>query len=168
VNTAVWLLLIFGAGLLLAAWGLRQRGGLPDGNIAYSDTDVPAQPLFSNRYGLVGKPDYVVLRNGMPIPIEVKPTRSADEPYESDRMQLVAYCLLLEETNAKAPHFGVLRYRERSFRIDYTPDVRAQLLDQISEMRACLAAAEVERSHDSAARCAVCGFRRSCEESLAD
>ena len=74
-------------------------------------------------------------------------------------MQVAAYCLLVEETNAKTPPFGVLRYRSQSFRIDFTPQLRAKLLDMLGEMRSCLDAEDVERSHDSAARCAVCGFR---------
>jgi CRISPR-associated exonuclease Cas4 len=166
VNIAAWLL---SAGLLLLglAWWLRQRSGIPVGEITYSDTDAPAQPLISSRYGLVGKPDYIVLHKGLPIPIEVKPNRSADEPYESDRLQIAAYCLLVEEVNAKTPPFGVLRYRDQSFRIDFTPILRGHVIRLLDEIRSCLDADDVARSHRNAARCAACGFRRSCEQSLA-
>jgi CRISPR-associated exonuclease Cas4 len=167
VTLPVFLLIGLGLALLALAWWLRSKSGVPVGEIAYSDTDAPAQALFSNRYQLVGKPDYIVMHNGAPIPIEVKPNRTADEPYESDRMQLAAYCLLVEETNARVVPFGILRYRDESFRIDFTPELRARLLDMLGEMRSCLDAEDVERSHDSTARCAVCGFRGSCEESLA-
>ena len=67
-------------------------------------------------------------------------------------MQVAAYCLLVEETNARTPPFGVLRYRNQSFRIDFTPELRERLLDMIGEMRSCLTAENVERSHESAAR----------------
>ena len=158
--------LAVGLVLLLLAWWMRRSSGVPAGAITYSDTDAPAQPLFSDRYGLVGKPDYIVLHKGVRIPVEVKPNRAADEPYESDRLQMAAYCLLVEETNAKSPPFGVLRYRDQSFRINYTPRLRGHLLRILDEMRACVAADDVTRSHDSEARCAACGFRRSCEQSL--
>ncbi len=166
MTTPVAVLLCLGLALLVVSWWLRAKSGVPVGEITYSDTDAPAQALFSNRYRLVGKPDYIVLRDRVPIPIEVKPNRTADAPYESDRMQVAAYCLLVEETNARTPPFGVLRYRSQSFRIDYTPELRAKLLDMLGEMRACLDAEDVERSHDSAARCAVCGFSNRCEERL--
>jgi CRISPR-associated exonuclease Cas4 len=163
------ILLLFTAGLLfmVAGWRLRQASGVPAGRITYSDTDAPAQPLLSRRYGLVGKPDYIVIQRGVAIPVEVKPNRSADHPYDSDRLQVAAYCLLLEDANAKAPPFGVLRYRDRTFQIDYTPDLRAYLLELLDEMRSCLGAADVERSHSSRERCSGCGFSRSCEQSLA-
>ena len=116
----------------------------------------------------MGKPDYIVLHDGLPIPVEVKPNRTASEPYESDRLQAAAYCLLIEETEAKTPPFGVLVYRDRSFRVDYAPRLRQRLLHVLAEMRGDVNAKDVARSHGSAARCAACGFRRSCEQSLAD
>ena len=162
----VAILVCAGVILLVLSWWLRRRSGLPGGEITYSDTDIPAQPLMSHRYQLVGKPDYIVMRGGVPIPIEVKPNRTADEPYESDRMQVASYCLLIEETQAKTPPMGVLRYRDRSFKISYTPKLRGQLLRLLDEMRDSLDAGDVARSHRSEARCATCGFRNSCEQSL--
>jgi len=167
VNVVIVLLLAAGVLFLAAGWRLRQVSGVPAGQITYSDTDAPAQPLLSHRYGLVGKPDYIVMQRGVAIPVELKPNRSGDEPYDSDRLQVAAYCLLLEDANAKAPPFGVLRYRDRTFQIDYTPDLRAYVLELLDHMRACLAASDVERSHASRERCSGCGFARSCEQSLA-
>ncbi len=161
---ALWLA---GVALLLLSWWLRRRSGVPLGDIVYSDTDAPAEPLISHRYGLVGKPDYVVLRRGAPLPIEIKPNRVADRPYEGDRLQIAAYCLLIEETSAKTPAFGVLKYRDRTFRVDYDARLRGKLLSTLDEMRACLSAEDVGRSHASEARCAGCGFGMTCEESLA-
>lgn len=159
-------LLAAGLALLLVAWLLRRGSGVPLGDIVYSDTDRPAQPFISSRYGLVGKPDYVVMHNGVALPVEVKPNRDAAQPYESDRLQAAAYCLLLEETNAKAPPFAVLRYRSAVFRVDYDADLRAELLRLLSEVRAAAGRRNVPRSHQDVQRCQACGFRRSCEESL--
>lgn len=162
----VVLLLLGGLVLLAVSWWLRRASGLPAGEIAYSDTDAPAQPLLSQRYGLVGKPDYIVMHDGLAIPIEVKPNRTAEQPYESDRLQMAAYCLLIEDRDASAPPYGVLRYRDRSFRIEYAPRLRQRLLDVLDEMRGQLDAEDVGRSHRSAARCAACGLRSQCEERL--
>ena len=72
------------------------------------------KPLFARRIGLTGKPDYLLDVRGNTIPVEVKPRRRAPRPYESDLMQLAAYCLLVEETIGTAPPYGLLRYAERT------------------------------------------------------
>jgi CRISPR-associated exonuclease Cas4 len=126
------------------------------------------RPLVSRRYGLTGKPDYLIERGGASIPVEVKPGRRAAEPYDSDLMQLAAYCLLVEETTGRAPPYGLLRYAESSFRLTYTPSVRERLLAILDEMHDLLEADDAARSHDDPRRCAGCGFRASCAESLAD
>ena len=70
----VFLLLI--AGVLLLRGGRRrwQRTGLPAGEVVYSDTgqwEKQEQPLNSRRYGLVGRPDYMVrvMENGQSVRI---------------------------------------------------------------------------------------------------
>lgn len=158
------LLLLTGAALL------RRRSGLPWGRV-YAD-DVSAgrtlqKPLVSRRLGLTGKPDYIIERRGAQIPVEVKPGRRAEAPYDSDLMQLAAYCVLLEETSGVAPPYGLLRYAERSFRLEYTPAVRERLLDLLDEMHELLDADDAARSHADPRRCSGCGFRDSCEDSLA-
>ncbi len=67
------------------------------------------KPLFARQIGLTGKPDYLLDIRGSTIPFEVKPGRRAAQPYESDPMQLAAYCLLVEETSGDAPPYGLLR-----------------------------------------------------------
>ncbi len=160
-------LVVLGIALFLVSTWLRGRSGIPPGVLAYSDTDVPAQPLVAPRYRLVGKPDYIVIHRGSAIPVEVKPSRTAPAPYESDRIQLAAYCLLLEEVMGKRPPFAVLRYQNATYRVDYTTQARGRVLRLLAEMRSRLDADDVPRSHHSASRCASCGFRGSCEQSLA-
>ena len=70
-----------------------------------------ARPLYARRYGLTGKPDYLIERGGAQIPVEVKPGRRAQQPYDSDLMQLAAYCALVEETSGRAPPYGLLCWR---------------------------------------------------------
>jgi CRISPR-associated exonuclease Cas4 len=98
----------------------------------------------------------------------VKPGRRASQPYDSDLMQLAAYCLLVEETTGRAPPYGLLRYAEATFRLDYTPALRERLLDILDEMHELLEADDAERSHDDPRRCAGCGFRSSCVDTLVD
>lgn len=156
--------------LFVALWAqrIRSRTGLPWTPVLYQDTARREleKPLFARRLGLTGKPDYIIERHGQAIPVEVKPGRRAAMPYESDLMQLAAYCLLLEETSSETPPYGLLRYAEHTFRLDYTPHVRDYVLELIDEMRGALDAPDCARSHDEPRRCHGCGFFAVCTEAL--
>jgi CRISPR-associated exonuclease Cas4 len=164
-----WFLLILGSLLLAGALHLRRASGLPWARIKLADTGgwQPApRALVSHRYGLVGKPDYLLATRSGDIPVEVKPSRTATTPYESDLMQLAAYCLLVEDTTGRAPQYGLLRYATQTFRMPYTAKVRAELLDFIDEMQQDRAAADVARSHEQLGRCRSCGFYNNCADRL--
>jgi CRISPR-associated exonuclease Cas4 len=156
--------------LLAGIWALRLRRetGLPWAPVVYQDTSRRAveKPLIARQLGLVGKPDYLVELRGRTIPVEVKPGRRAARPYESDLMQVAAYCVLVEETSGVAPPYGLLRYAERTFRLDYTEQTRAALLAILDEMRDALEEADCDRSHDDVRRCGGCGFFEQCEQAL--
>ncbi|HYP01768.1 MAG TPA: CRISPR-associated protein Cas4 [Pyrinomonadaceae bacterium] len=171
------------------AWAASRRGarqaGLPAGRVIYSDTGSPVgriapvtlnergerqeKPLLSHRQGLTGRPDYLVRTDEGVIPIEAKSTLCPANgvPYESHLMQLASYCLLVEETGERVP-FGVIRYRDRQLRVDYTDELRETLLALLAEMREARRADDVHRSHEEARRCAACSYREICVESLAD
>lgn len=163
-----YLLLACAVALLVLALRLRRSTGIPWARVQASDTgwQRAEQPLVSRRYGLVGKPDYVLETRGGLIPVEVKPGRKASSPYESDLMQLAAYCLLIEDTTGRAPPYGLLRYAQQTFKLPYTPALRSELLELIAEMQEHRGAQDVARSHDSAARCRGCGFYAACDDRL--
>lgn len=169
MGVALGLALLLLAAMLLI-WGarLRQRTGLPWAPVIYRDTGghAPEKPLIARRFGLAGKPDYLLDVRGRVIPVEVKPSRRADRPYDSDLMQLAAYCLLVEEHFGSAPPYGLLRYAERTFRLNYTSQVRDDLLAVLDEMRAALSDADCARSHDDPWRCGGCGFFEQCDDAL--
>jgi CRISPR-associated exonuclease Cas4 len=169
--------------LLLAAlafwWSRRkqEQTGLPAGEVVYADTGVwkkPEKPLYAERLRLTGKPDYIVEEGGRYIPVEVKPTRRAEQPYPADEYQLAAYCLLLEEQRDQrgalvygAPPYGLLRYASKTFRIPYTPELREGLLRLLDEMRQSRRAPDVAPNHQDARRCLRCGHRAQCTRKLA-
>lgn len=159
--------------LILALWlALRARrgqqsSGLPQGRLVYADTGrwtAVAQPYFSPRYRLAGKPDYLVDGEEGLTPVEVKQTaaRPGGRAYDSHVMQLAAYCLLVEEAHGQAPSYGLIRYSDATVRIDYTPALRGQLLALMDELRASRGQGDVARSHRDAARCRACGVRHAC------
>lgn len=169
--------LIF-AGLALAVLALmllwqsarqRRASGLPPGRVIYTDTRAWGEvekPLYDPVTGLTGKPDYVVEQNGLWLPVEVKSGYAPPEPYQSHVYQLAAYCLLVERASGKRPPYGILRYRNRTYAIDYTPALEESLLDLMAEMRQAERRGEAERSHEEPSRCARCGYRGTCDQRL--
>jgi len=146
----------------------RYKAGLPSGRVVYADTGdwrSPDKPFFSAKYGLAGKPDYVVETRAGLIPIEVKSRSAPPEPYASHVLQLVTYCLLVEESENQAPPYGIIRYADAAFEIDYTPTLRRDLLTLLDEMRRA-SRGSARRNHEEPRRCAGCGYRSMCNQSL--
>jgi CRISPR-associated exonuclease Cas4 len=154
--------------LALARRG-RAQTGLPQGRVIYADTggwQRPQRPLFSQAFRLTGKPDYLVTEGAGVIPVEVKSGRAPAQPYRSHVLQLAAYCLLVEEHYGRRPDYGIIKYADRAFEIDYTPPLAQELLATLEDMRADLAAGDAPRNHDDPRRCAACGHNGWCEQRL--
>ena len=169
----VLIVLAFGAAFFLRRTGRAEqtRAGVPiHARVVYSDTGAWARlekPLFSRRYLLTGKPDYIVQdETGATVPIEVKPTRTASQPRHSDTMQLMAYGILIEEKFGTRPAYGLLKYRDRVFEIEFTEELHAEFFETLKEMRAMRRAKNVSRNHADAVKCKYCGYRDACEERL--
>ena len=135
----------------------------------YRDTEemeAPERPLRSRRYGLVGRPDYLVRTRERGrryvVPVEVKSRRRPAQPYASHILQLAAYCLLVEDNFDAAPPYGLLRYADATLQIPYTDELRGRVLDTAAEIRQARRAPEVRRSHSEPRRCAGCGYRSAC------
>ena len=163
------LLLVVGLSLLRQANRGRQRVGLPQGRIIYTDTGAwkrLERPLFSRRHRLTGKPDYLLDDEDEMVPVEVKSGAAPSQPYPSHLLQLAAYCLLVEETFGACPSYGIIRYRDRTFAVDFTAELEDWLLSNLDEMRHNAIAKDVSRSHDNPAQCAACGYHPFCDQSL--
>jgi CRISPR-associated exonuclease Cas4 len=164
-----FVLLILGLALLWLARRTRTRTGLPQGRILAADVGSWQRldrPLFSRRYRLTGRPDYVVADGPDLIPVEVKSARAPARPYKSHLLQLAAYCLLVAETSGRRPLHGILRYADRTFEVPYTRELEEELLAVLEAMRGDLAAGDAPRNHDEPRRCAACGYRERCKEKL--
>jgi CRISPR-associated exonuclease Cas4 len=195
VAEMIWLTLLLFLLVVVAALAARaaaresKRAGLPAGTLLYSDTGRPVgrvaptevgrdgqkqeKPLVSETLELVGRPDYLVEADGGVVPVEVKSTAcpAGGRPYDSHLAQLAAYCLLVEDVLGASVPYGLVKYRDREVRVEYTDEMRGQALALIEEMKADMDAAaegrEVHRSHDDPRRCAGCSLRDVCTESLA-
>ncbi len=168
--------LLLALALLLAAlalWLLGRRSyratGLPPGRLIYVDTGAfgrPEKPLFSEAHRLTGKPDYLVQDGDDIIPVEVKTSHAPAQPYDSHVLQLAAYCLLVADAYGVRPPYGIVKYPERAFAVDYTPELEALLLATLDAMRADRHAADVPRSHEEPVRCKFCGVRGECDQRI--
>lgn len=148
----------------------RREAGLPGGRVIYTDTDgwgKVERPLYDETLKLTGKPDYLVKKDGVIIPVEVKSGRAPESPYDSHIYQLASYCLLVEKTYNVRPPYGLIHYANRDFAIDYTPELEFALMELLADMRRDELRTQVARSHEQAARCAACGYRGVCDQSLA-
>ena len=98
--------------------------------------------LYSEKYDLRGKPDYVFRRRlGRGImPVEVKSGRigQAPVPHRGDLLQLYAYFLLLEDVYGRRPSFGWLEYQDSMFFVRNTAGARREALGTMKEMRRML------------------------------
>lgn len=155
-----------------AARRARHRAQLPSGKILYSDTGPEkrrARTLVSLRHGLKGRPDYLVETEDGIVPVEIKSAAfpRSGRPHEAHIMQLACYCLLCEETTGASVAYGLIRYRDGEARIEFTEELRSRLLSLLDEMRRAKRLAVIHRSHSQPPRCAACGFREVCAESLA-
>lgn len=155
--------------ILVSSANRRKSLGLPAGTIVYSDPGILGKvdkPLYDAELGLTGKPDYVVERRGRLIPVEVKSGWAPEKPYDSHIMQLASYCWLLERNFRKRPPYGILKYKNRTFAIRYTDELRQNVIDLVDEIRSQKEYGEPDRSHENPNRCERCGFRFDCDQRL--
>ncbi len=164
-------LLALAALLFVISRLLRSQSGLPEGDLIYSDTGAwtrNERVLHSRRHGLSGKPDYLIRTRQGVTPVELKSGPAPRAPRPGHVLQLGAYCLLVEDVMGETVRRGVIRYDDRQFELDFDENLRARVLDALTDMRADLAAGGAGRSHADARRCRACGVREACDEALSD
>jgi CRISPR-associated exonuclease Cas4 len=140
--TIAVILIVLGAG---AVFLLRSQaislGSVGKDRIYQDSLSTPGEILFAKTINLSGKPDYIIHNREGIIPIEVKTGKPPEYPYENHIMQLMAYCLLVDEHYKSRPPGGIIRYQQtgREFKIAYTKDAEdavRKLVKEISEKRA--------------------------------
>lgn len=136
------------------------------GKIVYTDLDKPAKTIFSEKYRLAGKPDYIVKRKNNYIPIEVKKVES-NSPFKNHILQLASYCLLLEDKFKKEVPFGVLVYSKgQQFKIPFDENLRRELSKIISNIKNSIRKKSVMRNHNFVNRCLFCSYRHVCNQKI--
>lgn len=136
-----------------AARSIRVKNGIPSGIVVYSDLDRPGKALFSKRYGIAGKPDYIIKdgASNAHIPVEIK-SGQAYKPYRNHVLQLAAYCLLVEENYNNKSNFKEPGWYESHF-----PEYR------FSDNRSGKNGSR-NRGNDLIERCRFCSLQAECEQ----
>lgn len=130
---------------------------------AEEDGESVSVELASEALGLVGKVDCVRRRDGSHLPYEHKrgrPARGADgghAAWPSDRLQLIAYTVLLEEAFGAAIPEGRVRYHAANVTVRVPIDDRAR-----ADLAAALA--EARRLRETVDRPPVADNPRLCEK----
>jgi CRISPR-associated exonuclease Cas4 len=164
-------ILIVLAAIAAIVWFLlwKKAAVLPPGRVVYSDTSRRAinEPITSRRLQLTGKPDYVYALPDQMVPLEVKRRRAGKfGPRDQDVMQLLTYCVLIEDVWGATVTHGLIEYPDRRFTIPYGPRERRQVLDLADEVRRDRVAADVARNHHDAWKCSRCGYSGACGQAL--
>jgi CRISPR-associated protein Cas1 len=134
------------------------------------DGETVAIELESQTLGLVGKADCVRRRDGTHLPYEHKrgrPARAPDnspEPWPSDRLQIVAYAALLEESFGQPVPEGRIRYHavNATVRVPIDDKARADLLGAIHEARRLRESLDRPGITDNARLCEKCSLAPAC------
>jgi CRISPR-associated exonuclease Cas4 len=127
--------LVAGLGLLAFWFWQNSKLGVLKNKYIYADSgQKPAEILFSKTLALSGKPDYLINQDNMVIPVEVKSSRTPNEPYQNHVMQLMAYCLLVEENYGSRPIGGYIKYPDKEFKVAYTDEARNCIRELVGEM----------------------------------
>lgn len=156
---------------LLSLWLFLQSIQPPSSQKRYSGpySRQLNRQLVSWEYGVTGRPDFIVDHQGSPIPILKKRGKApANSAHASHVAQVLVYCLLIHETTDTAPPYGIIRYRDRTFEVDYDAPTADALLDLIDEVRAAKQAEGTiaPRSHNEERHCYACSHRKTCNERL--
>ncbi|MFW6140955.1 MAG: CRISPR-associated protein Cas4 [Candidatus Saliniplasma sp.] len=145
----------------------KEKLHMPDAEVDYVDLYEESSKMFaSDKYRLRGRPDYVVKENETRIPVEIKTGRVPKGPFFSHILQVAAYCLLMEEDTGKAPPYGIVKYGEKEFEVEYDDSLKDLLIEKLEEMREIFQTEDVHRNHNRKGKCRNCSRREICPESL--
>jgi CRISPR-associated protein Cas1 len=137
---------------------------------AEEDGECVSLDLASPALGLYGKVDCLRRRDGCHIPYEHKrghPRRLADNtpcPWPSDRLQLIAYAVLLEEAFGSALPEGRIRYHAAgvTVRVRIDDAARAELRQALDEARRLRESLERPPITDNERLCQRCSLAPVC------
>ena len=138
---------------------------MPKERFVYGDMKSEGKILVSKRYGLSGKPDRVIENSGQIIPYEYKSSNIGDQPWEPHIIQMGVYFIILQELYPEHMiQYGVIKYRNRSFYVNNSNELKDRVLTRAQLIRRMRGVPN--RNHDNPGRCLNCKYRSICRERL--
>lgn len=130
---------------------------------------ITSKMLYSEKYMLKGKPDYILKSNNSEkyIPIELKSGYIKDDtyPHMGDLLQLITYFIIIEEEFLQRPKYGKLIYNDYMFIVKNTKAHRKMVLKTVKDMRKMLKTGKAKNVEPSFMKCKYCVCNNSvCEE----
>lgn len=135
-----------------------------NGEVLEDDLIGEAHLMEDPETGLRGRPDRLLELEDKVIPVEVKSGNTPSHPFRSHKLQVAAYCRLLEAQEQEVTH-GLLVYPERTFRVDWDQELQDDLFATMDAMRN--SGGKADRDHNHKARCVGCSRRDQCDQRLA-
>jgi len=127
------------------------------------------EPKYYTEYQLVdfnlmlkGRVDRLLLHKSRAIPIELKNGKVKGEPYISDKIQLAAYALLIENVLGKKVVSGKIKYSNSTFTILITAEMKQEVLDILNRIREMEKTREEPPILSNFRKCERCGLRNIC------
>ncbi len=140
------------------------RMGL-DGDVVYVGEE--SSPLMvRGDIGLCGRPDLVLLKDGIYVPLELKTGRTPRGPFFSHVLQIGAYCLLASEHFGPRVEVGILRYPGQDFEIEFDESLEQLVKLKLQEMDAALGGGEPRRNHQRRGKCQNCSRLEACSQAI--
>ncbi len=112
--------------------------------------------IVSEELGLKGRVDRIKLQEEI-IPYEFK---TREEIYESDKIQLAAYALLLEQEFSKPIALGIIETSSQVLEIELTQELKNQVLEIAEKIRNL----EEPSLPSNFNKCRACKFQKECFE----
>jgi len=142
----------------------RERSGLTNTSSALSidgSAILPSKEFISDKLGLAGRPDALIMENGLVIPVEIKPL--AKKIRDRHVAQLLVYLRLVEEAEGTRPPYGYLIVGAncRRVKIENSEQRQAWLQKHLDQMHAIVEGAPTVATPQRE-KCRRCDVRESC------
>ncbi len=133
--------------------------------IEYIGANKEGKEIISEKYGIRGKPDYILCIDDDFIPVEEK-SANLQSPPLSHVIQVTAYCMLVEDKYGKSPPYGIIKYKENQFKIPYEIRWKNMVIQLRKKLLKDLEKGEAHRNHFNKRKCLNCVRREFCKEKL--
>lgn len=123
---------------------------------------IAEMTLISNKLGLKGRADRVMITDYEVVPFELK-TRATDKVWPSDEVQVTAYAMMLEEKYKQEIKIGILEAGNIKHEIAITRAKKEKVVEIIESIHKMIKDGKAKYP-SSFAKCQTCPFEKECGE----